>query len=215
MRVFEAASEYRRAKGSPAEKTAREQLAFAARELAMQVLRRFQRQIPADVLEELAQDVVMRLIERVETDRCQVGKEDGLVSMSSRNAVWSWLRKSSRQSGHEDDFFDAIPAEEEPLEEQIDRQRSQTVLAEVVAGRLGRLTEQHQVLLRQVIVDEKPIEELVQEELEQRIRSGTANDTPKDLKKARDVVDQRLKRARDTCTASVLELMGLPQKRER
>jgi DNA-directed RNA polymerase specialized sigma24 family protein len=157
------------------------------------------RSIPPSEVEDLSQQKVLKILEKLIEGRVDPGKEDAYVWRCGETTAISHFRKKNiRFVPLEDSPHDPQePASEEDAQAQEDHlQRQIEELREVLAGE--ELSPADRRLLWRVYIEEVPMKDLIKEELDENptIRRGPQAGLPRTPEQARNSVDQRLTRAR-------------------
>lgn len=173
--------------------------------------------MPTQEVEDLCQDKLLLILGKLVEGRVEPGKEDGYVWRCGETLAISFFRKTRRapvllEEGQEEE----IPAptssqdgtrKEKKLEEGVKR------LREVLRSKA--LSPAEQQLLQDVYVNQVPIGELAERELQQNplLLRGPHAGTRRTLEQARNSVDQRLTRARLKLTAAMKRALSGEQRR--
>jgi len=191
-----AARAWRAAPAGAPRLAARNVLAGSVRALSVRVLVR--RGLPRDLAEELAHEIVYKLLSRIEDGRVAPGSEDAYVRASARNRATDLAREQSGvrevPTGDEEaeaSLFHEVTAEELMLahEEQVDRGRRLASVHEALRDAPPRYRQ----VLTHVYVQGREIEELVLGEL---VARGATQSDGAARRRVRGTVDKLLERAR-------------------
>lgn len=215
QRLIEAAQEYARAVSSGEDVApARESLAGAIREAALE---RLKTKIDGALAEDVAQEVVERVLGAFARAATTAPKLPAYVAAAAYNTLRSHLRRGSARRESLTDFADVPrePASEGPNPEEAlaDAQESSALAAEVRAV-VAEAPAAYRDVLTQHFFEGRSVPDIVEAEVTARlISAGLDASDPlgraKEHDRARDVVYQRL------CRAKLWVAQRLPERRGR
>jgi hypothetical protein len=204
-----AAAAWRAARGTAAERRARDVLATALLKLAVHKAARSLPRWASDEVPVVANVATMRVLRSIESDAARPGCETGLIRVAARNASHDWLDSHRHRHPAGDELLPLRPAEvavladvelapderHVPADERLRREE----IARSVRWMLregGPLHERHRELLERWLRG-VGVETLVAEEVGERETTLGRPLDAAEQKTARNVVDRRLSRARE------------------
>lgn len=194
-----------RAASSDIERTTlRNRLAGAIRGVAIVTLRGAR--VPADIVEDLAQDLTVEVAPRIEQGHVTPGSEGAYVRRCALNCARDHFRQQSgvfvRAQLRDADVEEVASTDEDPERQLVHLEDSAAQGARVRAVRsvLDTAPPRYRDALVAVYLEGRAVEELVAAEMERRGSLGVvAHEAKAEVivrKRARDTVDQLLARAR-------------------
>ncbi len=155
--------------------------------------------VPAQEVDDLMQEKLLTILEKLTGGQVTPGKEDGYVWRCGTMIAVSFFRKNRRkmlplETMKEND--EVPPSSRDTATREAAMAARVEVLRDVLRG--NELSPEESLLLHEVYVNGTGIGELAERELEQNpvVRKGHHAGTRRTLVQARNAVDQRLTRAR-------------------
>lgn len=190
---------------------ARDQLASALREEALRVL--LLNGVPAQVREDLAQNLTLTVLARILEGVVEPGFEDGYLTVAAKNRARDWHRERSgvyeKTEAYDEDAL--VAPELDPLAAlcEVEDEADQRALIDRVINVLHTAPPRYRDALTAVYLHSTPIDDLVEQELfrELPFESG---DPVVVRRRARARVDKLLQRARDWVRARILAARTTP-----
>lgn len=177
----------------------RNQIAGAAREIALRSARSFR--LSTAEQEDIAQQISDRFVQRLLDGPQPVERAEALVWRMAENRARDVFRATTRRRNAFDRFATetaSLPPAPDPETLWLDRERAQRA-AHIVREALTQAPENYRVAIQRHWLEGEPVESLA-EEYYRELRAS-AGQAPADdavlRKKARNRVDQHLKRGRD------------------
>jgi DNA-directed RNA polymerase specialized sigma24 family protein len=191
----------------------RNQLARAIRELVASVLA--WHEVPAHARDDIAHTVTLDTIGRIESGHVREGCEDAYVRQCARHRAADYFRsiRSGVFTVLTVDELDELATFDDAESLLVAREDDQALeaLARRARSLLDSAPPSYRRVLQAVYLDGVPIERVVESDLDERVRAGEMSReeaaTPKAKKRARDLVDKHLERARKWLRSRLFETM--------
>ena len=167
--------------------------------------------VPGDVAEDLAHDLVFRLVRRIEAGLVAVESVPAYVRRAAVNRARDYYRQQRggfERARLDDADADQIAAMDDDAERRlvrIEEEREAKVRLEALRRVLDKAPPRYRDVLTTVYLEEQPIEVLVRRELQRRAASACGQDDALATKRARAAVDKVLERARKWVRASFVD----------
>jgi DNA-directed RNA polymerase specialized sigma24 family protein len=156
--------------------------------------------VPADGAEDLANNLTLDVLARIETGEVIEGRESAYAKQCARHRAADYHR--ARSGVHEraplEDDAPCLARDDDAETLMVNREETMAlkVLVDDVRAVIDQAPPSYRRLIEEVYGRGTPIEELAQRELDARLAAGEVDDKAT-RKRARDTIDKQLQRARD------------------